>query len=143
MKSLLPLLAGLLLAGCYTELPVSPATPEPPPAAFAALQKGQSAAQVRALLGEPEEIKPLKLVGLAGEVWVYRRKISEVDQPAPLGSREVPVTNPITGVTSTTTEPVYQIQTVTVSETVELLLVEQRLTEWKTRRQDENRIHPR
>jgi hypothetical protein len=130
------------LAGCYTELPVAPAAPEPPPAAFSALTKGQSAAQVRSLLGEPAEIKPVP-APLATEIWVYRRKISEVDQPAPLGSREVPVTNPITGVTSTTTEPVYQIQTVIVFETVELLMIEQRLTGWKTRQQNENLIHPR
>lgn len=136
-----PLLLGLALSGCNTETGAGPA-PGPPPAAFAALQKGQTAAQVRALLGEPVESKPYPAGGLVGEVWVYHRKISERDQEVPIGSREVPVTNPLTGVTSMANEPVYATQTITVIETVELLMVEQRLIEWKSHRLPESRIHP-
>ena len=131
----LPLLLALALAGCVAE-PGPPVASDP----FAALQKNMSAAQVEALVGEPAEIKPFKAKGLACEIWVYRRKISETVQPLPIGTREVPATNPLTGQSITVTESIYENQFETVIETIELLMVEQRVIEWKRHRLTERVI---
>ena len=112
----------------------------PPPAGadpFVVLQKNLSAAQVKALVGEPDEIRPFKADGLPSEVWVYRRKISETVLQVPIGSRNVPATNPITGQAITIIESVYENQLEMVIETVELLLIGQRVIEWKRSRSTE------
>ena len=137
----LPLLLGLALAGCSTG-PVSPSAAKAPPDAFAALQKDLTAAQVKALLGEPAGIKPFKAEVPASEIWVYRRKISQQDREVPIGSQEIPRMNPLTGQMGTVNEPVYETQTLTVIETIELLMIEQRLIGWKYRRLTEPRLQP-
>lgn len=136
----IPGLAACLLvlawAGCISDpAPVSP--PPAGPAPFAALQKNLRAPQVKALVGEPDEIKPFMAEGLASEIWVYRRKLSEAVIQVPIGSRDVPATNPITGQPITITETVYENQLEIVVETIELLLIEQRLIEWKRARSAE------
>lgn len=136
----IPGLAACLLvlawAGCISDpAPVSP--PPAGPAPFAALQKNLRAPQVKALVGEPDEIKPFMAEGPASEIWVYRRKLSEAVIQVPIGSRDVPATNPITGQPITITETVYENQLEIVVETIELLLIEQRLIEWKRARSAE------
>jgi hypothetical protein len=126
----------LAWAGCMSQ----PAPVTPPPAApdpLAALQKNLHATQVIALAGEPDEIKPIKAAALPSEVWVYRRKISEAVLQAPIGTRAVPATNPITGQPITITETIYENQLEIVTETIELLLIEQRVFEWKRSRSTE------
>jgi hypothetical protein len=134
MKTILPLLLSLALAGCAIE--TAPAAPDP----FAQLQKGLTAAQVRDLAGEPLEIKPFHADVVASEIWVYRRKLSESEQQVQVGSRAVPLTNPLTGQTENSSEPIFETQTITITETIELLMIESRLTEWKRRQQAEPRI---
>jgi outer membrane protein assembly factor BamE (lipoprotein component of BamABCDE complex) len=67
------MLAGLVLAGCATPTQRAGA-PTPTASALAALQKGQTGAQVKAMLGEPASTRPFSasVAGLAVEEWVYR-----------------------------------------------------------------------
>ena len=136
-----PLLLSLVLAGCSTA-PVSPPAARVPPDPFAALQKQMSAAQVRALVGAPAEIKPFKAEVPASEIWVYHRKVAQQDREVPIGSQEIPRMNHVTGQMGTANEPIYETQSFAIIETIELLMVEQRLIEWKSRRLTESRLQP-
>lgn len=137
----LPLFLCLVLAGCET--PPAPDDPMPPSlAAFQALRKGQSAAEIRAAVGDPAEIKPFVSTetGLSAEVWIYRRDVPGEERQVPIATRPVPAVNPITGLPFTVNEPVYETQAATVVETVELLMVDGQLAQRKGRRQGDSRI---
>lgn len=132
----LTLLLTLTMAGCVAEsIPPPGRVVGPDP--FVALQKHMGAMQVKALAGEPDEIRPSRSAGLSSEVWVYRRKISETVVQVPIGSRDVPATNPITGQPISISETIYENQLEIVTETIELLLIEQRVIEWKRSRSTE------
>jgi hypothetical protein len=130
----LPILLSLALAGCSTPAPEAPDQPSIP--AFRALYKGQPAAEVKARVGEPAEIRPFPVTetGLAAEVWVYRRVVAREERQVPIRTRDVPAVNPITGLAFTVNEPVYETQSDAIIETVELLMVEQQLVQRKSRR---------
>ncbi len=139
ITSSLALLFTIALAGCVTpSTPPAAASAEPDP--FGVLHKTMEAAQVKALVGEPAEIKPFNAEGFACEIWVYRRKVSENVRRVPMGTREVPGFNALTGEASNIKEPIYQNQYVTVTETVELLMYEQRVLELKRQRSAERDI---
>lgn len=132
----LTLLLAMAMAGCVAgTTPSSDRSIGPDP--FVALQRNMGATQVKALAGEPDEIKSLQSTGLAGEVWIYRRKISESVIQVPIGTRDVPATNPITGQAITIAETVYENQVELAFETIELLLIDQRVIEWKRSRSTE------
>lgn len=137
----LPLLLCLALAGCEST-PASDSAMRPSLAAFQALHKGQTAAEVRAAVGEPAEIKPFVSTetGLSAEVWIYRRNVPGDERQVPIATRPVPAVNPVTGLPFTVNEPVYETQAATVVETVELLMVDGQLAQRKGRRQGDSRI---
>jgi hypothetical protein len=139
MSIVRPVFFLLLLAFPGCTAPVADA----PPATdtFAALKKDLSAEQVIALLGVPDSTKPFGAPTPAAEVWTYRRKLSESVSLVAIQTTEMPLMNPRTGQMGTVMEPVYQHQTITEIETVELLLVERRLVEWKRRRSTESAFH--
>jgi oligosaccharide reducing-end xylanase len=95
------------------------------------LRQGMTATQVRQLLGEPKSIKPFKSGELKSDVWTYERVISKTTDQIQTGSREVPLMNPRTGVMGTTQEPVYGLEFTTVTEILELLVIEDHLIQWK------------
>jgi hypothetical protein len=131
------LLLPLTFLGCATPAPGPTAAPDH----FAALEKGLPAAQVIALLGAPAATKPFSTAALNAEVWTYRRKISETVTQVPIRTTDIPYINPRTGQMDTRPEPVYENQHLFVIETVELLIVEQRLIEWKRSRTTETAIY--
>jgi hypothetical protein len=138
------LFAGFVLAGCTA--PTEPvAAPASAASALAALKKGQTATQVKALLGEPASIRPFpaSVAGLGAEEWVYRRVLAESERQVPITTREVPAVNPITGLPFTVNEPVYETQAGAVVEVTALLMVEDRLIAWKSQREAGSRILPR
>jgi hypothetical protein len=96
-----------------------------------ALEKGMTAAQVRSLWGEPAEIKPFKTQDSDTEVWVYRRLAGRRVQQIQTGVREIPAVSPRTGQDTTVKEPIYESETLAITDTVELLLYRGLLIEWK------------
>jgi len=84
-----------------------------------------TAAEVRNLVGEPKEIKPMKTEGLKSEVWLYDRKIADLTRMADVGNMDLPIMNPRTGVEGTTKQTIMNMheETTTVYETVELLMI--------------------
>lgn len=138
------LLLCLAVAACHTA-PAPDASAEPSLAAFQALHKGQSAAEIRAAIGDPAEIKPFVSTdtGLSAEVWIYRRNVRGEERQVPITTRPVPAVNPITGLPFTVNEPVYETQAATFVETVELLMADGQLVQRKSSRQRESRILPR
>jgi hypothetical protein len=134
---LIALSLPLIFLGCATSSPeVAPAT-DP----YASLEKNLPAAQVITLLGAPDATKPFSAAGLGGEVWTYRRKVSETVTQVPIRTTDIPYINPRTGQMDTRQEPVYENQYHFVIETVELLILDRRLIEWKRSRTTETAIH--
>lgn len=137
----LSLLLSLAMAGCASR-PSSDAPDQPSLAAFRTLHQGLSAADVKARVGEPTEVRPFPAseTGLAAEVWIYRRVLGGDERQVPIATRDVPAVNPITGLPFTVNEPVYETQAAAVVETIELLMVDQRLVQRKSRRHGDSRI---
>ena len=144
---LLMIVPFLLMAGCVSTPEADSRPAEAPgkkaPDPFAAVQKGMTAEEVRSLVGEPKEIKPLNKTDLKSDVWLYDRKIADITRMADVGNLEVPVTNARTGVDGTTTQSIVNLreEVITVNETVELLMIDGRLTalkrkQWSDRRFD-------
>jgi hypothetical protein len=137
----------LLLAGCssasVTDARPAGATQSGGPQngvsdqALAALQKGMTTEQVRNLLGQPAEIKPFKTGEIGAYVWTYRRSLNSGVRQVTTGMREVPYIDPLTGATRTMREPVYSNEIIVIHETVELLMFQDRLAEWKRSRTNE------
>ncbi len=139
------LLLAALVSGCS-----SPTTPTPPPSArspsdpFRSLKEGMAIAEVRALLGEPADIRslPPQVDALPAEIWIYHRVAAENEKQVPIGTRELPLMNPITGQMGTTLEPIYETQKLAVKETIELLIVNQRFVTGKVIAESESQIRP-
>jgi hypothetical protein len=129
-----------VLAGCAAT-PAPAARPNPaavanaPAKAFEALWKGMTAAAVRELVGEPAETRPFNAGGLDGQVWVYHRTVSDTTNLVAVGTQEVPSIASGPAKLIGTQEPIYQSETVVVAETIELLMIDDRLIEWKQSRQ--------
>lgn len=124
------LLLSLGLAAC-----TAPASNGGRPNPFASLREQMTAAEVTAALGEPAAKRAFKSEPFASEIWVYHRKAPGEERQVPIRIQEVPAVNPITGLPFTRQEPVYETQVTSIDETVELLMVEQKLVAWKTRRE--------
>jgi hypothetical protein len=144
-------LAATLVAACATESrpgasestpPASPALAGSPAAtAVAKLSKDLTGAQVMALLGPPATTKPLSTGGDRTKIWSYPfRGATEVRMVA-VATQEVSATNPLTGQATTRSEPVYQNQTVDTIDTLHLLMVDDRLIEWRVVRDEKSQFH--
>ena len=128
MKAVLPalLLGAALLAGCQsTDAPAAPRT------GLAALARGQTPDEVRALWGEPTETRPLAPDAPNAVVWVYRRLIKASDSPVATTVEEVPYFDPLTGVYTPIKDPHYTLATSELTQTIELVFVDGRLSAWK------------
>lgn len=121
-------LAGLVLAGCATG-PVPPTAPAR--AGLAALTKGLTPDEVRALWGEPTTTRPLAAGTDNAVVWVYRRQLKTSDFPVATTVEEVPYFDPLTGVYTPIHDPAYTLATSELTQTIELVFVDDRLSAWK------------
>jgi len=139
-------LAATLLGACASDsnspTPADAARPTVSTAlaASAKLAKGLTGAQVRDLLGAPAATKPLTTGGVNGQIWSYPFVSTDVRQVA-VTTQELPAVNPLTGQNTTRTEPVYQNQTVETTDTLHLLMVEDRLVEWRVVRDEKRQFH--
>jgi hypothetical protein len=148
-----PALAGIaaaLLAGCAATdtamenraAPAAPAvTASSLPAPYSALQKGFTTAQIRERIGAPAETKPFKSAGVTAQVWSYVLHSTEKVNDVSVGTRQVPAVNPLTGADTSRTEDVYEHRTVLIKDMLELLVVDDRLIEWKITRRESNAFH--
>jgi len=104
----------------------SAARPDP----FKRITKGMTAAEVRALVGEPQEIKKHKVEDTEAEVWRYPAvKVDEVVTQVPVGTRDVPSFNPFTGLTTIIKEPIMGEEFTTLYHDIVLLMIGDRVIE--------------
>lgn len=93
------------------------------------LEIGMSAEQVIALVGKPHRIKNAPNdAGLKAEIWYYEYKVKAGVHEEVLSMRDVPYTNPKTGVEMILKEPVYSMVDDYVTETTALVMVDDHLT---------------
>lgn len=105
------------------------------------LEKGMTAEQVRSVLGEPQKIGPMESPSGQAEVWTYRTSYVGRLRQVQTGSTTYSRPNPITGVEETVSEPVYSTEQEFVEETIELLIFDGKLIEWKKRRAADRDYH--
>lgn len=140
MKLILPLVIVIgLLAGCSTPVPQSNAPTatrdevSPQPNKLSELKKGMSANEVVALLGQPSERKQEQVTPVHVEVWTYIIVSTEQREVA-ISTRDVPYIDPFSGAQKTMKEPVYAQETTKTTLKVDLLVIEDRLIEWKVKK---------
>lgn len=88
--------------------------------------------EVRALLGEPAQIRPLQSPAGNAERWIYRRPREQAVNLQQTSTQAVPYVDPITGEMRTISEPVYSQVTTTVIEETHLLWIKGELEMWQT-----------
>ncbi|HVZ65515.1 MAG TPA: hypothetical protein VG936_13180 [Lacunisphaera sp.] len=93
---------------------------------------GLTGAEMQAILGSPESTKRLPS---GGTVWTYRYRVATDVKAVPISTVEVPAINPITGQPITRTEQVYENHATDFDVFLHLLLVDDRLVEWRFIRQ--------
>ncbi len=126
--------AVLFAAGCAAPSATAPVAPSAvAPLAGPALRKGLSAGELKALLGEPKEVRPYVVEGVPSEIWIYERRIPGVTRQVPVRMQEVPYVDPITGDTRMIQEPVYENERTTIIETTDVLMFSGAVAEWKTK----------
>jgi hypothetical protein len=140
----LPLLLGLMLAGCATA-PVRTDAPAPASNPFLALRRGMKPEEVKTLVGEPLAVRsrepgPAGAAAPPAETWTYQRKVSEIVQQVATSTKDVPYFDPFLNTIRMIKEPVYQNETVTVLDTIELLMIDGLLREWKITRRTERKF---
>lgn len=139
----LPLTAAALLAvlsGCantpttsdsQSEIPAAAAAVAVPSGKEAGLQKGMTAEEVKAVMGDPAEIKPLKSPTGKAEIWIYHRSTRGSERQIQVGTKSTPITsvNSSTGTTNvmqTIDEPIFKDQVEIIDETINLLMFDGR-----------------
>ena len=96
-------LLALLLPGAAAAAPApsDKAIPDSKPAAVSpdspesALKQAMGADAVRKILGQPEEIKPLKAPNGKAEIWVYKRQVNRRVERVQVGT--IPITTTVVG----------------------------------------------
>lgn len=137
------LLFAAFLAGCAGTPggagPGPEANSKITPAALGKIAKGLSGAQVRELLGNPATTKPLNAAGVAGQIWSYPLKTETEVLSIPMTTQDVPSFDPFSNRMTTRQEAVYRDQTVNTTDTLHLLLVDDRVIEWRVVRDQKSR----
>lgn len=119
-------LAALVLTGCAT---APPAAEGPDP--WGALAANMTTDQVRTLLGAPAAIRPMTSSLGPAEIWTYRRTVSHQTDLVATRTQDMPVMNPLTGQQGTMQAPVYDQESRTVEEDLQLLVFDGKLVSWK------------
>lgn len=151
-RLLTPLAASLvlwLLAACATTAPAPqppaatapPLQPPPPSAAPVAaapdtldgLTKGLPAAEIVRLWGLPKSDEPFDRAPDRARVLTYEKVIDSTQRQVATSTQDRVYVDPMTGAERTVPEPVYSQQTIELVRTVELLVVDGQLAEWKVR----------
>lgn len=140
--ALLTLLAlvSVLAAGCATapsagspaSAPAAKSDQDERRAAVAKLKKGMTAAQVRALLGAPDQVVPQQTAVGAVDAWIYRTKYTAGSRHIQTGSESYVRPNPLTGANETVVEPIMGVENTYVTEEHVLVMRKGRLFEWKS-----------
>jgi hypothetical protein len=141
-------LFALLLQGAGAAAPSTPgkivsgskpaaASPDNPESA---LKLAMAADAVREIMGQPEEIKPMKAPSGKAEIWVYKRETNRRVDRVQVGS--IPITTTTTGADGRTSVQIIgenvqyaDVHVVTV-ETVEVLMYNDHYVTHKITRQD-------
>lgn len=138
-------LTVLAAGGCRTvngAAPVRAALPAvTKPDAFERIVQGMSADEVRNLVGRPHVVTPTQHGEVNAETWLYLRKLDEAVSPIPIGTREIPAINPITGQNIVIEEPILHDGFTTLYEDFSLLLVDGHVVAIKRRQRVEQEIH--
>jgi hypothetical protein len=139
-----------LLAGCASEskLPVTASgavlseklAASPAASALTKLVKNLSGAQVLELIGPPTSTKPITAGELGGTIWSYRFPGTTETNMVIVATQNVPAVNPYTGQPMTRPEPVYQNMDVQKIDTLHLLMVDDRLVEWRVVRDEQKKF---
>ncbi len=143
IRLLLAFLAAALFAGCETTSnapaagtkpkagPGQPSKPEVliPAAKLNAVKRGMTSAEVRGLLGNPNNISPFPAGELKGEVWTYRISVVKRTNFIAASMEEIPFVDPITGEMKMIKEPVLRPQYERFYQTLQFLMVQDRVTE--------------
>jgi hypothetical protein len=128
-----------LIAGCTdtaTKAPDAGATPgavSTMPAASGpetSLKRGMTPEEVKAIMGDPAETKPMKSAVGKAEIWVYHRTTRGQVRQVQVGTNSTPITTTSssgqTSVLQTIDEPIFQQQTEIIDETIYLLMFDGR-----------------
>lgn len=99
------------------------------------IEKGMSAEDLLAAIGEPNEIRAATPAVEGTEIWVYR-KVNENVALVLSGTVETPGFNPITGLPSPTIDNVYTPETSRYKEETLFLMVNGVMTAWKVQREE-------
>lgn len=134
-----------LLAACIetsTSPPSPGANPGAVPAAVASngpeksLKRGMTADAVKAIMGSPAEIKPMKAPTGTAEIWVYHRTTTGQVNEIQVGTNSTPIStinsNGQTTVLRTIDQPIFQQQTEFIDESIYLLMFDGRFQQLKT-----------
>lgn len=107
------------------------------------LKQAMAADAVRKIMGQPEEIKPMKAPNGKAEIWTYKRDIAERFNRVPIGS--IPITTTSYGadgkayVQTIGQDIKYADQRIVTIETVEILMFNDHYVTHKITRQDVKR----
>ena len=96
-----------------------------------------NADQLLEMIGKPKRVKKLKKEGVNAEVWIYSYKKSVGVRQVAATTRAIPLGEPVAFCCSlslpsrTLNEMVYSMENVYLTETTELLIVDNRLASFK------------
>ena len=134
------LVAGLL-AGCVAPAAPSPRAEKPAvpvplgvaysPVTLDPLKKGMTTAEVIALWDHPAEQRVMQTKAGAAEIWVYHHVVSSYQRQVATSTQLVPVFDSFTNGTKNVPEAVYSQERVQIIRKSELLIIKDRLIEWK------------
>jgi len=127
-RVLLPL-AMLLAAGCET----LPDTERPNLTEPFVVQRGTTAEEIIAVLGEPDIRKPVNEYSVDTEIWVYQRVMGGDTEMIITGTEERPIYDPIRRQVFMVEFPVYQPSVTANIEVTEILMFKGQVYSWERR----------